>query len=251
MKAYWIVVIIFFSLGSSVALAESSSSNFSIDNANTQNSTGNSNSSNYVIDCQQVGDTISGESSSSAYQIIHGVVCNNTNVNVNIVCLPDNRYLVAGDNFSNKVTIEIRPVNGDINSILFSQSVITDVHGSYDNLQLVGISSGYYDITCKGWNTLRQKESNVYLFAGATVDFSHGGIKKALAGDIDVGNEGNRSSSMEEGDNEINASDYSVLVTHYGLTGASEERFDLDAYGGNATASDYSIVVFNYNNVGE
>ncbi len=252
MKKILVIVLAIFFFNTSIVLAGSSSANYSIDKNNTQNSSANSASGNFQINCQQVGDTAVGTSASNNFHIIHGVICNRSITTINIKCLPSNRYLVNGNNWSDHVIIEVRPVGGDINSIIFSQEVVTNNDGVYNGLTLSGVSPGVYDVTCKGWNTLRLKESNVTLTNGALIDFSHGGTRFALSGDIDNNNEGNRSNSVELGDNEINAADYSILVTRFGNTpGPAEERYDLDAYGGNASAADYSILVFNYNNVGE
>ena len=251
-KKMIIFLLIIISLPISVIMA-SSSSDYELDPQNNENSGGvDSNSNDYFVNCQQIGDTAIGESDSADYQIQHGFICSRASTTIDFTCLPDNRYLAFGDNYENKVTIEVRPVGGDIFSIIFSQEVTTDVHGNYTGLVLNGVSSGNYDITCKGWNTLRLKESNITLNNGTVVDFSHSGTKLALAGDLNNSNEGNRVSSAEQGDNDISAADYSDLVANYNNTpGPSEDRRDLDNWGGNATAADYSIVVFNYNSVGE
>ena len=239
-----------------LAFAASTSSDYELDPQDTQNSSENDSSSNdYSLNCQQVGDTAIGTSDSNDYHIQHGFICAPKGSTViDFTCLPANRYLAFGNNYANHVTIEVRPVGGDINSIIFSQEVITDINGNYSSLILSNVSAGTYDITCKGWNTLRLKESNVSLSASSTtyIDFSHGGTKLALAGDLNNSNEGNRSSSAEQGDNDISAADYSDLVANYNnAPGPTEDRRDLDKWGGNATAADYSIIVFNYNSVGE
>ena len=248
-----ITVTICFFVGGMQVFAESSSTNYKSNINNTQNSSEYSNSSNYNIDCQQVGDTAIGNSNSSHYQLIHGVVCSrNFNLTIGIRCLPANRYLGNGNNWSNHVMVEVRPTGGDINSILFSQEVITNNDGIYQGLVLSGINPGIYDITCKGWNTLRLKEASVDLSTGVFIDFSHGGTIFALVGDVDPYNEGYRNNSQEFGDNEINIADYSILVSRFNNPPSSaEERYDLDKYGGNVSVADYSILVFNYNNKGE
>ncbi len=253
-KKLILIYIFFFATLLLVVVQASSSADYEIDPQDNQNSGGiDSNSGDYMLDCQQIGDTAIGESNSANYQIQHGFICGaRDSVTMDFTCLPANRYLAFGDNYLNHVTIEVRPVGGDIFSVIFSQEVITDIHGQYSGLVLTGVSSGTYDITCKGWNTLRLKESNVTLTNGVNIDFSHGGTKLALAGDLNNSNEGNRAFSTELGDNDISAADYSDLVANYNNTpGPTEERRDLDKWGDNATAADYSIVVYNYNSVGE
>lgn len=209
-------------------------------------------STDYKIDCQQVGSLVGGESvDTSGNKIQHGFLCEQQDTILDFLFEPQGRYGPPNTNDQTKVTIEVRPVGGGVNSFIFSQEVTTNSNGTYSGLVLTGVSPGTYDITAKGWATLRIKKSNVTLSASTNfIDFTNSGSNKAKAGDIDLTDRSGVGSS-EKGDNEINAGDYSVLVGNYNLTGPSYDRYDLDQFDGGASAADYSILVFNYNLIGD
>jgi len=237
----------------SIVLA-TSSTDFSVDPENEINSFGqNSNSSDFQVGCQQVGDLAIGESTDSGGTIIqHGFPCiPETDTILDFIFSPQGRYGTVLTNDQSRVTIEVRPTGGNENSFIFSQEVTTLADGSYTGLVLTGVSPGNYDITAKGWATLRIKKTNVTILSTLNnIDFTDTGTNRAVAGDIDVTN---RSSvgSAEQGDNEISAGDYPVLVGNYNLTGPSYDRIDLDQFDNSASAADYSILVSNYNLAGD
>ena len=81
----------------------SSASDYVLVPQNTQGGDGKtSSSSGYRVGCQQVGDTVVGKSESSDYKIFHGFSCGRSpDVSINLICLPDNRYLALGPNYTN------------------------------------------------------------------------------------------------------------------------------------------------------
>lgn len=163
---------------------------------------------------------------------------------------PQGRVGPSQTNDDADVTIEVRPVGGAPNSFLYSEEVTTNTAGQVSNMLLVGVIPGIsYDVTAKGDATLRKKEENYFMNAtGNVIDFTNAGSDKATAGDIDP-TDRSSVSSFEVGDNEINAADYSTLVTNYNI---NDQRFDLDRSNKfEVSAADYSILVSNYNELGE
>ena len=217
-----------------------------------------STSTNYDMDFQQLGDFNTSNSDNSAgndtFDLLSGYLyAQGGDVYLSFKFLPSNRYLDAGNNYQSEVTIEVRPVGGDIDSILFSEVVTTDANGEYTSLLLTSVTPGTYDVTAKGWATLRLMESSEVLSGGSnTVDFSQSDTLYGLAGDLDAVNEGGRGGSDELGDNYIGAADFSDVVANYDNTpGPAEDRRDLDQYGSNANAADVSIVISNYAQTGD
>jgi hypothetical protein len=229
-----------------------STSSYEITPENAQNSTERDDTtSSYQLLRQQIGDPAAGPGSTSSYELRHGHLYPEPDeVQLSFTFLPEGRYGLPNTNNQTQVTIEVRAVGAPESSILSSQTVTTDATGSYTSLILTSISPGTYDITAKGWATLRQKKSSISLVAGAnTVDFSDGGTASAKAGDINTfGRSSSPAATTEVGDNQIGAADYSTLVGNYQLPSV---RFDLDAYEGTAAAADYSRLVSNYGAVGE
>ena len=182
---------------------------------------------------------------------MHGMSCPTDLVKLDFIFTPQGRYGPPLTNDQTKVTIEVRPVGGNANSFIFSDEVTTLSNGTYTGLVLNGVASGVYDVTAKGWNTLRIKKTSVTLTSGNNfIDFTNGGLNKAIAGDVDPTDRSGVGSD-EKGDNEISAADYSVIVGNYNLTGPSYDRYDLDQFGNSASAADYSLLVFNYGLIGD
>lgn len=164
----------------------------------------------------------------------------------NLTYLPQGRYGDPLTNNQTRLTVEIRPPGGSANSILLSEQVVTNSQGYYPNLLILGLSPGNYDVTAKGWANLRQK-LNVDLNPGVNnLDFSQGYTQEALAGDVD-NNSRSGSGSLEQGNNEIEISDYSTIVGVYDQT---NDRYDLDQFEDTASAPDYSLMVSNYGATG-
>jgi len=247
-----ILLSIFFLLSYSM-VSSTSSTDYTVDPENATNSFNQqSTSTDYIVSCQQVGDLAIGQSTdTSGNIIIHGMPCATDLVKLDFIFTPQGRYGPPLTNDQTKVTIEVRPVGGNANSFLFSDEVTTLPNGSYTGLILNGVASGIYDVTAKGWNTLRIKKTSVTLTSGNNfIDFTNGGLNKAIAGDVDPTDRSGVGSD-EKGDNEINASDYSTIVGNYDLTGPSYDRYDLDQFGNGASAADYSLLVFNYGLTGD
>ncbi len=216
------------------------------------NAAARSSSPGYNISCQTVGEAAAGSSNSTGYEVLSGTGCLDEAVDVflDFSYLPQGRYGSAGTNDQTRVTIEVRPLAGVPASFIFSDEVTTSASGSYSGLALLGVLPGNYDITAKGWANLRLKLSNVNLNQGVnSVDFSQAGTLIAPGGDVDLTDRTGAGSS-EQGDNEISAADYSVIVGNYSLTGPAYDRLDLKQFGGGPSAADYSILVGNYGVIG-
>ncbi len=251
-KISFALVVLLFSTFEFFFVFATSSTDYQVDPEITYPSNVQSSSTDYKINCQQVGAITGGVSiDSSGNRITHGITCDSTDVLLDFIFSPQGRYGMPLSNDQTKVTIEVRPVGGGANSFIFSQEVTTNPAGSFTGLVLTGVSPGNYDVTAKGWATLRIKKLNVSLVAGTnSIDFTNAGTNKAKAGDVDL-TDRSGVGSAEKGDNEINAADYSVLVGNYNLVGPMYDRYDLDQYGGGASAADYSLLVANYNLVGD
>ncbi|TSC91947.1 MAG: hypothetical protein CEN90_62 [Parcubacteria group bacterium Licking1014_17] len=168
-------------------------------------------------------------------------------VYLNFTFSPQGRWTGGGNNDASNVVVEVRPVDGNKDSIIFSEEVTTDNSGQYSSLLLDNVSPGTYDVSAKGWATLRKKEVTVILAEGNnTIDFTDTGADKALSGDLDSTT---RVGSAESGDNEISAADYSTLIGNYNTV---QDRYDLDKYTDQLIAGpDYSILVSNYSQEGD
>ena len=206
-----------------------------------------SGSPSYNIFNQQVGDPAAGPGATANYDLRHGHLYPEVlaDVFLDFTYVPEGRYGAPSTNDQTEVIIEVRPVGGNENTILFSQEVTTNADGTYVGLSLLGISAGTYDVTAKGWANLRIKKSSVVLISGTnSIDFTDAGVNMSKAGDI---NTYVRTTvpfqTVEIGDNMVGAADYSALVSNYLVP---NNRFDLDAYDGNAGAADYSRLVGNY-----
>ncbi len=254
------VISFMFLIGGSVVLANTSQTSDGskvVHPLNIGNSTGpESSSPNYKVSEQQVGDLNTGVSEDSNHRVRHGLrYPTSSDVKISFKFLPDGRYLDLGNNYSTHVTIEVRPTGGDINSIIFSDTVETNDDGEYTDLTLTGVSAGTYDITAKGWATVRIKKQNVTLtMAGPNyIDFSDGDTVLADSGDLDNYNEGGRANSDEVGDNQISAADYSTLLGIYDTDAPPpNDRPDLDKYTNqHINASDVSVLISNYGAVGD
>jgi len=208
-----------------------------------------STSTNVIIDCQQVGEIAIGNSIDSNGNLIeHGLPCFIIqDVILNFTFLPQGRFGIAQTNDQSRVTIEVRQVGAFAASFIFSEEVTTLSDGTYTGLALIGVPAGIYDVTAKGWATLRTKKTSINLNSGLNnIDFSDAGLTQVPSGDVDITDRSGAGSS-EKGDNEISAGDYSVLVANYNASGPLYDRIDLDQYDLGASAADYSILVGNYN----
>lgn len=249
---FLIILVLLVSMPSFKILA-SSSTDYKIDSQIETNSSGaDSNSANFSLKCQQLGDLAVGESTdNNGVKIQHGLQCDDTaTATLDLIFSPQGRYGAVLSNDQTKVTIEIRPVGGNAGSFIFSQTVTTLADGSYSGLSLNAVPPGTYDITAKGWASLRVKKTIISIISGLnSIDFTDAGSNRAKVGDVDISNRFGVGSA-EEGDNEISAADYSVLVGNYNLSGPAYDKINLDQYDSSASAADYSILVSNYNLTG-
>ena len=200
-------------------------------------SSGQSSSANYNI-FSELGDTVVGESTTigANYILRHGVIYDlSGNVQLDFIAVPEKRSPLVGNDDSH-VTVEVR--NPGSTTILFSQTIDTDIDGEYATLDLTGISPGIYDLTAKAYSHLRKKKENVNLGVGINnLDFTDAGTDKVLCGDVNLVN----------GDNKVNSLDVTLLVADWF---SADERIDLNQ-DGQVNSIDMTNMVTNFNQVGD
>ena len=242
---YFVIGIIFFM--TPIVSWAVSSTNFSIDPLNSGNSGGKkSQSNNYSIHQQQVGDVTVDTSTSPNYNIRHGhLYPNRGDVTIDFTVIPEKRIPPTGNN-STRVIIDVYAVGGTIP--LHSYSYYdTDSNGHYTGLVLTGTSPGIYDIAIKGYAHLRKRLNNVTLTSsGNNIDFTAGGTDKLLCGDVYT------NVTYLDGDNKVNAVDVTYLVSKWAVNdaGVSDERADVDE-NGQVNSLDMTKTVNNYGVVGD
>ncbi len=224
-----------------------SSTNYAIDPLNSGNSGGQkSQSNNYTINQQQVGDVTVDESNSANYHIRHGhLYPDDADVVIDFTVIPEKRIPTIG-NDSTRVIIDIYAIGGAIP--LHSYSYYdTDNNGHYTGLVLTDISPGTYDIAVKGYAHLRKRLNNVTLTGGTNnIDFTFAGTEKLLCGDVYV------NGSYPDGDNMVNSVDVTYLTSRWAIndSGVSDERADVDE-NGQVNSLDMTKTVNNYAVIGD
>lgn len=224
-----------------------SSTNYAIDPLNAGDSGGhNSQSANFELEQQQVGDVTVDSSSSPNYNLRHGhLYPDDAGVFLDFTVIPEKRIPTMGNN-STRVILNVYN-EGDTIPIQSYFYYDTDNNGNYSNLELVDIMPGTYDIAIKGYAHLWKKISAVTLDAGInSVDFTGGGTDELLCGDVYV------NGTYPNGDNTVNAVDITYLVSKWADidSGASDERADVDE-NSQVNSLDMAKAVNNYGVIGD
>lgn len=209
--------------------------NYRIDNPEAIGPVSGQASSSLYNVTSEIGDTVVGQSESTIYRLRHGVTYEEpSGVIIDFIAIPEKRSPLVGNN-SSHVTVEVRAVGSIVP--LFSTIVDTDVDGEYHGLLLTGISPGTYDITAKAYSHLRRKLSSVALGNGMPIDFSGAGTNPLLCGDV----------NLVDGDNKVNSLDMTILV---GKWFTNDERSDLNQ-DGVVNSIDMTNMVTNFNLEGD
>ncbi len=242
-----ILTILWLFIFTPIAVFAISSTNYGIEPLNTGNSGGtNSNSADFQLDQQQIGDFVISNSASTSYNLQHGYLySDDSSVLLNFTVIPEKRVPQIGNN-GTRVIIYIYNTGGTIPIKSYSY-YDTNNNGNYTGLQLTGIMSGTYDIAIKGYAHLRKRLNNVILTSGTnTVDFTFAGSDKLLCGDVYV------NGSYPDGDNTVNSLDVTYLVSRWAVTdaGVSDERADVDE-NSQVNSLDMTKTVNNYAIIGD
>ena len=223
------------------------STNYTVDPLNAGNSGGhNSQSANFELEQQQVGDVTVDESISANFNLRHGhLYPDDESVFLDFVVIPEKRIPVVG-NDSTRVVINIYNIGTNVPIQSYSY-YDTDSSGSYSNLELSDITPGTYDIAIKGYAHLWKRLNSVVLDSGVnTLDFTVAGTDKLLCGDVYV------NASYPDGDNVVNSVDVTYLTSQWAVNdaGVSDKRADVDE-NGQVNSLDMTKTVNNYAVVGD
>lgn len=171
-----------------------------------------SESSNFQIE-SFIGDPLRGEVNSSNYSLDHGFFYPQEDVGVvrlSFRVIPEKRNPPSGNNSTRAILI-VRRVNSSTIVYKTTSLIDTDNNGySVGEVTLNGVNPGVYDVYIKGFSHLYIKKPSVTLNSGSNfVDFSNGGVRLALAGDVNIVNPND---PLKEGDDYVNSIDMGILV---------------------------------------